>query len=344
MTPRPLRIALYSLDDPAFPCARLRVLDPAAALGGAVELRRGVALRDNRVKIDLELLPWCDVILLQRTFPGRKAHEAGIIGAILSSGKPVVYETDDDLASTPEWHGKDEHRENAVWIGRLLPHVALVTVSTDVLRDRFAREHPRVEVLPNCLNPSLWPVEAPVQTGVLDPHILYAGNRGHWQDLASIEDVLFDALERHRELSVTVAGVDRTALAAHRRVNMLPFNGDYASYPARLACLAASFAVVPLQPHPFNDAISPIKFLEFAALGVPGIFQDMAPYRVVEDGVTGLKAGMDPAGWARAIDQLVEDNHLRQRLAERANRAAREGHLLAQHANRWLTAWRSVLR
>ena len=339
-----LRVALYSLDAPTFPCARLRILDPAAALAGAVDLRSGVALRDNSIALDLDLLDWCEVVVLQRGFPGRNAHQAGVIDRMRRSGKPIVYETDDDFASIPDWHGKEEHRENAEWIRRLLPDVALVTVSTDVLRARFAKDHPRVEVLPNCVNEALWPVHAPVETGLRDPHLLYAGNRGHWQDLATLEQVLRDALERHPELTVTVAGVDQTALAGHPRVRMLPFNGNYHLYPARLAALAISFAVVPLRDHPFNDAISPVKFLEFAALGIPGIFQDMAPYRIVEDERTGLKAARDAAGWSRAIDRLVEDDALRQRLAENANRVAREEHLLSGHAHRWLDAWRSVLR
>jgi glycosyltransferase involved in cell wall biosynthesis len=73
------------------------------------------------------------------------------------------------------------------------------------------------------------------------------------------------------------------------------------------------------------------------------VFQDLAPYGVVRDGDDGLKAGADPDAWRDAIERLVEDDALRQRLAEAANRRVREEFLLSQHAHRWLAAWRSVL-
>jgi glycosyltransferase involved in cell wall biosynthesis len=341
---RPLRVALYSLDAPNFPCARLRVLDPAAANGTAIELRRAVDVRNDGIALDLDLLEWCDVVLVQRGFPGCSAHEAGIVERIVRAGKPIVYETDDDFAAIPDWHGKPHHRETAPWIERFLQHVALVTVSTEVLRERFGRLHDHVLVLPNYVNEALWPVDAPVASRLRNPHILYAGSRGHWKDLEVVEALLAETLQRHRDVRLTIAGVDRTALAGHARVELLPFDGSYERYPRRLADLGASFAVVPLLDHPFNHSRSPIKFLEFAAVGIPGVFQDLPPYSAVRDGEDGLKAAGDPIAWRDAIDRLVADDDLRQRLAEAANRRVREEFLLSQHAHRWLAAWRSVLR
>lgn len=340
----PLRVAVYSKDDPAFPCARLRVLDPAAANGAAIELRRGVEVRGDRIALDLDLLDWCEVVVVQRGFPDERAHEAGVVARMAGSGKPIVYETDDDFASIPDWHGKPHHRATAPWIERFLAHAALVTVSTEVLRERFAARHGRVVVLPNCLNDALWPVGTPVAAGLRDPHVLYAGNRGHWKDLEAVEGLLAEVLERCPDARLTIAGVDRTALAGHPRVALLPFNGFYHLYPGRLAALGASFAVAPLADHPFNRAISPIKFFEYAAVGIPGVFQDLPPYDAVRDGDDGLKAGADPAAWRGALGRLLDDDALRQRLAEAANRRVREEFLLSRHAHRWLEAWRSVRR
>jgi glycosyltransferase involved in cell wall biosynthesis len=337
-----LRVALYSLDDPAFPCARLRVLDPAAASPAAIDLRRGVSLGANGVGIDTGLLDWCDLLLVQRAFPGRQAHESGIVDRILAAGKPIVYETDDDFASIPDWHGKSAYREEADWILRFVAHASLVTVATPVLAERFARHHRRVRVLPNCIDATIWPVAAPVETGLRDPHILYAGSRGHWRDLQTVEAVLADVLEEHPDAQLTIVGVERTTFAGHPRVRLLPFNGEYRQYPHRLAAVGASFAIVPLVEHPFNDARSPIKFLEYAAMGVPGIFQDAPPYAIVRDGEDGLKAGADADAWRAAIERLITGDDERQALAERANRRVREEFLLSSHAHRWLGAWREA--
>jgi glycosyltransferase involved in cell wall biosynthesis len=340
---RALRVALYSLDDPVFPCARLRVLDPAAASRGAVELRRGVEVGPKGISVDTELLGWCDLVLVQRAFPGRQAHESGVIDRMLGAGKPIVYETDDDFASIPDWHGKPGYREDADWILRFLPHAALVTVATQVLGERLAPHHRRVRVLPNCVNETLWPIAAPVETGMRDPHVLYAGSRGHWRDLQTLEEVLADVLDRHAAARVTIAGVERTALAGHPRVELLPFNGTYHQYPRRLAGVGASFAVVPLVDHPFNETRSPIKFLEYAAAGLPGVFQDAPPYAIVRDRVDGLKAGGSLDAWRDAIELLIVDDDFRQALAEAANRRVRDEFLLSSHAHRWLEAWREAM-
>jgi glycosyltransferase involved in cell wall biosynthesis len=340
---RVLRVALYSLDDPAFPCARLRVLDPAEASPDAVELRRGVHVGPKGISVDTELLEWCDVVLVQRGFPGRQAHESGVIDRILGAGKPIVYETDDDFASIPDWHGKPGYREDAGWILRFLPHASLVTVATPVLGERLAPHHRRVRVLPNCINATVWPVAAPVETGMRDPHILYAGSRGHWRDLQTLEAVLADVLDRHAAARVTIAGVERTVLAGHPRVGLLPFNGTYHQYPRRLAGVGASFAVVPLVDHPFNETRSPIKFLEYAAAGLPGVFQDAPAYAIVRDRVDGLKAGASLDAWRDAIELLIIDDDFRQALAEAANRRVRDAFLLSSHAYRWLEAWREAM-
>lgn len=343
MNDRRLRVALYSLDDPAFPCARLRVLDPAAASPAAIELRRGVTLGAHGIGIDATLLDWCDLVLVQRTFPGRQAHESGVIDRILAAGKPIVYETDDDFAAIPDWHDKPGHREDASWILHFLQHASLVTVATEVLAGRFARHHRRVRVLPNCIDAAVWPVATPVETGLRDAHILYAGSRGHWRDLQTVEGVLADVLDRHADVRVTIIGVERTALARHPRVALLPFNGEYHQYPRRLAAVGASFAIVPLVDHPFNDARSPIKFLEYAAMGLPGVFQDAPPYAIVRDGRDGLRAGVDARAWRVAIERLITDDDLRQALAEAANRRVREDFLLTTHAHRWPETWREAL-
>src|SRR3546814_14721972 len=49
--------------------------------------------------------------------------------------------------------------------------------------------------------------------------------------------------------------------------------------------------VAPLSDTTFNRSKSDIKFLELAALGIPTIASDVAPYRSIRHGETGLQIG-----------------------------------------------------
>jgi hypothetical protein len=69
--------------------------------------------------------------------------EQAVVDRILAAGKPIVYETDDDFATIPDWHGKAAYRAEANWILRFVAHASLVTVATPVLGERFARHHRR---------------------------------------------------------------------------------------------------------------------------------------------------------------------------------------------------------
>lgn len=51
-------------------------------------------------------------------------------------------------------------------------------------------------------------------------------------------------------------------------------------YPALYSGLNLNMVIAPLQDNKFNLAKAPIKYLEAGALGLPGVFQDMEPYKM----------------------------------------------------------------
>lgn len=51
-------------------------------------------------------------------------------------------------------------------------------------------------------------------------------------------------------------------------------------YPAAYHSLNLNAVIAPLQDNKFNRAKAEIKYLEAGALGIPGVFQDMEPYKI----------------------------------------------------------------
>jgi glycosyltransferase involved in cell wall biosynthesis len=150
-----LRIAAYSLDLPGYACSRLRLLGPAGRLAGRVEMRWAAASDGADYAIDAQAMEGADLVIFQRYFPMEATWP--LVERALSSGVPVVYESDDNFLAVPEDHPMRERLAPVVPFAReLLARASLATVSTPELARAFAGIAREVAVLPNCLDERLW--------------------------------------------------------------------------------------------------------------------------------------------------------------------------------------------
>ncbi|MHC1788924.1 glycosyltransferase family protein [Solidesulfovibrio sp.] len=335
-----LTIAYYGFDDPASACARLRVLEPVRALGGAVRLLPGALPQGPGHAVTTDVLGPADLVLIQRFFPSPQT--APILDAIFDSGKPVVYDTDDDFTAVPPDHPFSPR------LAAIVPHIcdtarraSLVTVSTPLLAAVFRRLTNRVHVLPNALPDVLWrPVPPPDRAVVA---IGFAATPSHQPDLARLEPELARLLQLPNFQGRFVFYGCLPGSAAFPGATTIPFTPDYAAYAARLPRLGLAIGLAPLADSPFNRAKSAVKWQEYAAIGAAGIFADLPPYQaVVEDGRTGLLVGPDPRAWAEAVRRCALDPGLRRRLAVNAREALDRSHWLGRQAGSYLAAWTAV--
>ncbi|WP_243358163.1 glycosyl transferase family 1 [Fundidesulfovibrio terrae] len=330
-----LTIATYSLDLPTYACARLRLLGPASALRGRVEMRWAAVSDGRDYAIDASAMDGADLVVFQRYFPMRETWP--LVESALASGVPVVYEVDDNFLAVPEGHPM-RVRLAAVepYARRLLERADLVTVSTTELKRAFAGLAAKVEVLPNFLDERLWghasgfgvragladgpardcPEDAPGEGPV---RIVFAGTPSHLSDLAAVLPALAAVKARYGSgVELTFMGCAPEGLAAL----CLPFNEDYAGYAAALAALDAHIGIAPLADNAFNRCKSAVKWLEYSALGMAGVYADLPPYARVRHGETGFKAGGDPAAWEKALTALIGDPALRRDMGARARAEA----------------------
>jgi glycosyltransferase involved in cell wall biosynthesis len=345
-----LKVAYYSADEPEFACARLRVFCPLELLAPEIELGCGVEMtvhgsgRDRRAQytVDTPLAAAADIVVIQRSFPRAESQEA--LGEIFAMGKPVVYETDDDLRIVPDSRGEPAYQRYIPYIEAVVRRADLVTVSTPYLAARFSGLNPATVVLPNRLPHSVWRSATHFRKRSDRLTIGYCGTRTHGRDLELIEDALIEASRRHPDLELVFLGCITDRLRGLRNARYIEYHGVYRAWPRRLAEEGIDIAVVPLQDDAFNSCKSAIKFLELGFLEIPAVYSDVTAYRgTVEDGVTGLLVGPDPAAWLEAIERLVAEQALRQRIGENARRAVMAGHLLENHCGRWLEAYRRLL-
>ncbi|MFP5222919.1 MAG: glycosyl transferase family 1 [Acidobacteriota bacterium] len=339
-----LTLAAFSLDLPAYACARLRLIAPALTLRGRIDLRWGAASNGRDYAIDPSVMNGADAVVFQRYFPMKQTWP--LVEQVLASGIPVIYEVDDNFLAVPPDHPMKARLDPVTPYAReLLSRASLITVSCAELARAVSGLAKSVAVLPNLLEERLWlcaPREREEAAAGAPVRVVFAGTPSHAGDVGRIAPALRRVKER------CGSGVELVFLGCPAPEGLeareLPFSEDYAAYARALKNLAPDIGLAPLEDTPFNRCKSAVKWLEYSALGAAGVYADLAPYAPVRHGETGLKAGADPDQWEEALMRLVVDASMRQELGGRARAEVLARWGLRAGAEGYFTVWQEAAR
>ncbi len=244
-----------------------------------------------------------------------------------------VFEIDDLITNLPP---KSVHRKAiAPDIGeRLRKALALcnrLVVSTEPLARAYGRLCDEVVVIPNRLEKSRWLGLAPRRRQEGKPRVGWAGGVGHTGDLAVIAGVVEATA---KEVDWIFFGMCPQNLRRHIAEfhDFVPLH-DYAK---KLASLDLDLAVAPLEYHPFNEAKSNLKLLEYGILGYPVVCTDILPYQC---DLPVFRVANRFQAWVRAIRDLAADRAACRRAGERLRQAVIDNWLLEDHLDEWRRAW-----
>lgn len=344
----------YGPDATPYGCTFVRLLLPLShpSLEGRVRMRHGTALPADGA----------DAVVLERSLgEGMTVSDAErLLDDLRRRGIPFVHTLDDDLldlnANEP-WKPEPTAETRRV-VRLLLREASGVIVSTPFLARRVARLNTRVEVVPNALDERLFfeggaacPRAPRGTTATALVTLGYMGTLTHEADLLSVLAPLRAVLRRAagRVRFELVGGSARPGLES--LFEGLPFRrispGRDHSYPRFVGwmrrTLAWDAAIAPLVPTPFARSKSDLKFLDYGALGIPGVFTDSEPYHeTVRHDENGLLA--DGAGaFGEAVAALVGNDRMRRRLGEAAREEVFTRRTLAVRAGDWANALESLL-
>ena len=330
-------VALYTADAWDNALVHLRVRGPAAWAG--VEVLPG----NVGDAIDLAPVEAAQLVILQRDFPRFGPAYEAVAQSAQALGKPVVHELDDLLLDVPLDHwGKDAYTDYLFdLLGGLVAADGLVA-ATPALAEALRPLNPSIDVWPNCLDDRLWRLRPPAPCVAPTPErplvLGYMGGQTHQPDLAEITGALLRVLDRHKS-TVRLqfwGGPPPEVLLGHPQVAWTALDvPGYAAFAAFFQAQQFDVALAPLRDRPFNRCKSHIKFLEYSALGVPGVYSRLAPYAgIVTHGANGLLAAT-PEDWEAALVALIESPALRDRLAHAAQATVADGWRLSARAGEW---------
>jgi glycosyltransferase involved in cell wall biosynthesis len=338
MESSPLRILACTHCDATEGCTFARIVTPVQALQSTGK----VTYKHVRIvpwsvaafwQILRDLSRW-DVVWVARP---RHYLVLPLIREARRVGKPVLIDIDDWLLDQPDaynsgqWAGTRTSQET---MRKALHGAHAVTASTPIIAQRCADLGVQAHVVPNAVDCRLF-TRRPRSAGT-PMTIAFCGTMAHRDDTfliaPGLRQVLQKAPDRVRVVSVGCPIPELDGLAGYRHVAAVAAT----DYPHVLSDLRIDIGLAPLHDTPFNQAKSDIKYLEYSATGAATLASPLAPYEAsMHDDRGMLVHGNTPDAWAAAIDRLVNDPPLQQRLAQNAYEWVRRERSIEAIAPKW---------
>jgi glycosyltransferase involved in cell wall biosynthesis len=258
----------------------------------------------------------------------------------LARDAKLVYELDDDPFEVEPHNPQYQHYATPVAhdsISHCIQVADLVTVSTPVLADRMRKHNPNVVVLQNRIDESMLTMQRPQRDKLT---IGWAGSLSHLCDIQQCAYGLRRIMAHHKDIDVHFIGADyRSIVKSSRPLRHTPWCVKTTDY---YKLIDFDIGIAPLVPTVFAETKSHIKALEYAALGIPVVASDSAPYRdFVIDGVTGFLVRRDH-DWAARLRDLINDEAMRLEMGAKARELA--SHWTIQTGwQEWEQAYKGIL-
>jgi hypothetical protein len=295
-------------------------------------------------------------VILQRDVLVHDAAEK-LIELCRSEKIGILFDIDDDLMSLEETHPEAiKYNSKSETVKFLLQNADLVTVSTLTLKDHFSKFNSNINVIKNTLDERLW--FSPITGGSrkrenLDVKVGYMGTFTHQEDLQAVKGSLLEAKRRlkkdhHISLSFCVIGGMKSYFKTASWYDRVRIPDSCKVYPHFVKWLRRSvdwdFAIAPLVDNKFNEAKSELKYLEYSALGLPGIYAKVGAFtRTIEHLKNGIVVEMgDEEGWVDWLVELSLNHDLREQIARNARDHVIGEYLLKNQVKSWTEAIESL--
>ncbi|SEH07736.1 glycosyltransferase [Candidatus Venteria ishoeyi] len=305
------------------------------------------------------------IIVIQRATLPHPDFVKKLVGHCQQKGLKLVLEMDDDLLNLHHKKAKDVtyRADNINALEALAKAADRIVVSSEQLKQTMSAYNQDVVSVPNAHDEKIWLQAAgnsfsrpqPARNASDPIRILYMGTKTHERDLKEITKAWqqlkkdYASSQTNIELDI-IGGISDTNQSFQKFANILKIEGISSKDDAYLKFVQWfrrnnrwDFGIIPLEQTPFNRSKSYIKYLDYAALGIPAICSDITPYRaVVRDGDNGFLVKNTTKAWYQAMKSLIEDEALREKLAQNAFATLEEKHILKHCASDFVAAYQGL--
>lgn len=288
--------------------------------------------------LDVELPEDLDVFVGQRVAEQERCEVWLATAARPDRVTAMIFEIDDDVWNIHPSNVLASRLREAEVQARVEEGIRrsdAVTVTSDFLGEVVSRINPNVHVLPNSIDEALLQHERPRNERLT---IGWAGGSSHANDFDFVRGQLRTFFRRHPDVDMHFVGATHGAEIGRPDARRTAWNLNLIDY---LKAIDFDIGIAPLAYNRFNRSKSDLKFLEYAALGIPVVASDFGPYaESIEHGVTGLLV-KHPHEWGTHLRALVEDEAMREEIGANARRWAAT-RTIQTNAWRWEQVYQSV--
>ena len=331
-----------------YSCSQIRLLRPLThPLNDQIEVSWGDSYEP------------ADVVIVDRCWKPAISVEVAqeLVGKIRANDGCLIYAIDDNLLDlkTAAIFPTGLSQEQLMVVRFFLREADGVIVSTENLKERFSRFNSNIFVISNSLDERLLEgVNIPPKPPFNQRKIIgYMGTYTHDADIMMVLQPLRETLRKYDdklELQFLGGISDIAVLQALEGlpVRLLKIDDKTVQYPEFMPWMVKNLqwdlAIAPLEDSVFTRCKSDIKFLDYSALGIAGIYSKVCAYEnTVRHLETGYLAKNNTASWREALELLLFDDVLRQKLATNAQQYVFYQRILRCNANKWQEAIISVL-
>jgi GT2 family glycosyltransferase len=310
-------------------CGEYRIIAPSRAL-----LRSGLVHCCETMRLATppevaRIAP--DSIVFQRQL---EWHQIEVIEQVKNTSAAFrVFELDDLITNLPlkSVHRKAMAPDISERLKKALSLCNRLIVSTEPLACSYGKLCDEAVVVSNRLEKARWLGLSPKRRLDKRPRVGWAGAVGHFGDLTLIASVV-EATAREVDWVFFGMCPDRLKRWVAEYHEWVPLH-DYAE---KLASLDLDLAVAPLEPHPFNEAKSNLRLLEYGVLGYAVLCTDILPYQC---DLPVVRVANRHRSWVTAIRDMVADREACQRAGEQLRATVVENWMLEDHLEEWRRAW-----
>ena len=289
-----------------------------------------------------------DLVVIQRDFPRHTKFFLDLISSAKELGKPVVLDLDDDFLNLPTNH---PDRLSGVFTDSLpsllyaITAVDAVAVTTQALYDVVSEFAKSVYLLPNYLDDAIWKFK-PLPQGKQDETVklIYIAGQSHYPDLELIEPALLNISNKYgSKVEFVFYGIEHPILKSLKNAVHIPSKTyEYKNFAEDVNNFDAAIGIAPLVNNQFNASKSELKYLEYSAIGLAGVFSNVPAYnQAVKAGETGLLSASQDE-WEKNISLLIDDNEYRRMIAMNAQQDVEDNWLLRDHAHKWIETYDQI--
>lgn len=338
----------YGGDLNPFSCSQIRLLRPLThPLNDKINVSWGRSYEP------------ADVVIVDRCWkPGISVEVAQeLVEKVKANQGCLIYSIDDNLLDL-KVEGiirSGLSQEQLMVVRYFLREADGVIVSTEQLKQRFLRLNPNIFVISNTLDERLLEgVNIPSQALSKSRKVIgYMGTYTHDADIMMVLQALRETLRKYQdnlELQLLGGISDIAVLQGFEGlpVRVLCIEDKTVEYPEFIPWIVKNLewdlAIAPLEDTVFTRCKSDIKFLDYSALGIAGVYSRVPAY---ENTVRHLKTGYlsenNTESWREALELLLFDDALRHKLATQAQEYVFSTRILQQCAVQWQNAILSVV-